>query len=202
MRRDGILAIMCLLSVAIAGTAPGQEDQPFGREHDRPRMRGGYQREGRQGEHGGGRFNMGGRNRQGAMIGRIINNPEIAEKIGLTEEQIQALKSASSDVQKEMIRLRAEMEIAGMEQAQLITETDIDENAVMKAVEKTGEIRTKMAKLQVKQLLLVKKTLSSEQIEEAGELMRKHRNKNKDKRHRRRRRDRDVEHGDNDEKTD
>ncbi|MFC1497499.1 Spy/CpxP family protein refolding chaperone [Verrucomicrobiota bacterium] len=109
----------------------------------------------------------------GMMISKIISNPELAEKIGLTEEQIETLKTASVEHQKQLIDLRAEMEKAALYQAELMSAEDLDEDAIMEAIEKTGEIKTKMAKIQVQQLILVKKTLTDEQKAKIKELMQK-----------------------------
>jgi len=66
----------------------------------------------------------------------------------------------------------------------------VDENAVMKAVEEAGEVRTAMAKLKVRQLLLVKRTFTPEQIELARKRMRQHMMRARDAQQERRRRDR------------
>jgi Spy/CpxP family protein refolding chaperone len=108
-----------------------------------------------------------------AMIARILTNPKAAETLGLSEEQVKALREKLDNGRKEMETLRVDLEKASVEQAHLLTATQaVDEAAVMAAVEKAGEIRTKIAKLAVQQLLIVKKTLTPEQIEKARTVMR------------------------------
>ena len=109
------------------------------------------------------------------MLDRIIKDPELVEEIGLTEEQIKAYRNKKYDLEAKSIRLRAELKLAGLEQARLMTDSAIDEAAVMKAVEKTGKSRTELAKLKVKKVLLVKQSFTPEQIKKAGQLMRRRR---------------------------
>jgi len=99
------------------------------------------------------------------MIMGILNSPAMARELGLTDEQIEPLKSGLFELRGKEIELKAQMEKAGLEQARLMTEKDVDEAAVMAAVEKAGAIRTEMAKLRVRGLLLVKRHISPEQIE-------------------------------------
>jgi hypothetical protein len=98
--------------------------------------------------------------------------PEVAGKLGLEEDQIAVLKKGIARVQKQEEELRAKLEAAAKEQAELLSaEGEVDEKALMKAIEKTGRIRTQMAKLRMRPILLVKKTLTEEQIKTAKKMM-------------------------------
>jgi Spy/CpxP family protein refolding chaperone len=109
---------------------------------------------------------------EGLSLARLAGNPEVASELGLTEEQVEKLKTGSYDLKKEEINLRAKQELAAMAQIRLMGEDDVDEKALMKAVEKTGEISTELAKLRVKQLLLVKQTLTKDQLTRMRQMMR------------------------------
>ena len=61
-----------------------------------------------------------------------------------------------------------------------MSESTPDEKAILAAVEKAGRIRTDQAKLKVKELLLIRKTLTPEQIEKIKELIRQRMNKNRE----------------------
>jgi len=106
------------------------------------------------------------------MIERLLKKSELTTQIGLTDEQIAALKKAVDDLKKQQKDLRVEQEKAGLEQARLMLETNVNEQAVMAAVEKAGKASTDLAKLRVKQLLLLRNTLTAEQIDKVKELMR------------------------------
>jgi len=109
--------------------------------------------------------------KQNAMLYRAINNPKIAKEIGLTEKQVGTLRNSTYELKKELIDLKAKQEKAALEQARLMTAGEIDEEALMRAVEETGEVTTEIAKLKVKHLLFVKKTLTLEQIEKIKEII-------------------------------
>jgi Spy/CpxP family protein refolding chaperone len=116
----------------------------------------------------------GGEKRGGqAPIGRILNHPEMAKKLGITDAQREAIKAQMATMQEAHIALKAQMEKAALKQARLMTETTLDEAALMAAVEETGDIRTEMARLRIKHLLFMRSTLTPEQTEKLQEGMRK-----------------------------
>ncbi len=106
---------------------------------------------------------------------RALNNPEMIEKIGLTAEQVQKLQDALRDMQKQEIKLRSEQELVSLDQAELMTKPEVDEKAVMQTVEQLGKVHTEMAKLQMKRLLLLKKSLTTEQKDKLRALMQERR---------------------------
>ena len=125
---------------------------------------------------------------QESLIVRIVEDRELAAEIGLTEDQIGSMKNSMYDLKKQEIKLNADLRLASLEQARLITESTLDEKAVMAAVERTGEIRTDIAKLKISRVLLLKKTLTPEQIEKVRDLMRERRKKFRELQKRERRR--------------
>jgi Spy/CpxP family protein refolding chaperone len=106
------------------------------------------------------------------MIERLLESPEIAEAAGITEEQQAMLRDARFESKTREIELRADLEKTGLEQARLMTEETVDEAAVLAAVEKAGALRTELAKLKIGQVLLVKKTLTPEQLKKLHETAR------------------------------
>ena len=99
------------------------------------------------------------------IIDRIIDNPHLSKRLELSEEQIGALRDKSYALRKDLVGLKAELELAAMEQARILTGEAVDENVLMKAVEKTGDVRVRIAKNRMKLMLLVKNTLTEEQLE-------------------------------------
>jgi len=126
---------------------------------------------GAEGRHGG-EGKRGGPGGREAFLVKMITHKDVAEKVGLTDEQVTTLKDSVYETRKKLIDLKAELEKAGMEQAKLLSGDTIDEAAVMAAIDKTAGIRTEMAKLHVKSLIMVKQTLTPEQIDQAKEHMR------------------------------
>jgi hypothetical protein len=163
-----------LIMAAICGTLMGQDDRPPIPQHD------GDQGVGR-GREGGPGFSHGNRGKSGMrpggeereeMIERFLNSPEAAEELGLDEEKLKALKEGLDEIKKKMINLRGEIEKAGIDQARLMTAKEIDETALMEAVEKTGTLRTELAKQQMRKMLLLKKSISPEKVEKIKEKFR------------------------------
>ena len=107
---------------------------------------------------------------EGGMVLRLLQKEWLVKELGITEEQIAGLKKSAEETEAEMKKLRTEMETAAMQQAKLISEKVIDETAVLEAVERTGQVRTEMAKLRIRQLLTVKKLLTREQLEKLNEM--------------------------------
>ena len=106
------------------------------------------------------------------IIDRLVSKPELGEHLGLSSEQTESMKKVRLDMGEQMITLRAELEKVALRQANLISESIPDEAAILKAVEETGAIHTKLAKLRIQQLLAVRKILTPEQLAKARETLR------------------------------
>jgi len=107
-----------------------------------------------------------------AFIGRLVSDKKLADQIGLSQEQAEHIQDELYKVQLKMVDLQADFQKAGMEQARLLSAETIDEKALIKAIEKTGSIRTKIAKLRIRPLLLIKSSLDPEQLQQARKQMR------------------------------
>ena len=105
-------------------------------------------------------------------IGRAIANPRVAEKLGLSAEQATRLAGEMDTLRAEHDTLRAQLEASALDQVKLMSGPAVDEGAVMAAVEKSGAIRTQMAKVRMRQLFVLKKNLSPEQLATVRHLMR------------------------------
>jgi Spy/CpxP family protein refolding chaperone len=114
---------------------------------------------------------VGGRSTREQLFAKILENPKIAEEIGLTPQQVEGIKSKMQAIEKDQTELQSELEKSGTEQARLLSRENVDEDALMKSVERTGDIRTKLAKLHVSRLLMLKKSLTSEQVEKLKALV-------------------------------
>ena len=119
---------------------------------------------------------------EGALLERILSNPKIVEEIGLTEDQMTRIRTAVQDQQQQQTKLRTDMEQAALEQAKILTAANMDEEALLKAVEKTGALRTEMAKFRVRQLILIKKILTPEQLEKSRQMRQKFMERMKERR--------------------
>ncbi len=111
------------------------------------------------------------RHAPGEMLSHMLANPQMAERLGLSEEQSQTIRTAMEKTRGEMTELRTQLHEAAMEQGRILMEKDTDEAALMALIEKSGKIRTEIAKLAVRPLLVIKQTLTPEQMKQAHGLM-------------------------------
>ena len=101
-------------------------------------------------------------------IVRIATNPQMSEKLGLSDEQKAKLKElrgrgrANGELQKKVRE-------ATEKQARLLNAEKIDEAAAMNAVDEVFELRKEMAKQQIRRLIAIKSVLTPEQIAKARE---------------------------------
>ncbi len=122
----------------------------------------------------GGRMDGEGGGPEGLLL-RALERPEVVAALGLSEETVQTLKAAAHEQSVAMIDLRAEMEKTALEQARLLAQPQVDEAAVMAAVEKLGALRIDAAKRQVRQVLLIKQLLTPEQLAKVREFAQRRR---------------------------
>jgi hypothetical protein len=99
------------------------------------------------------------------MLTHVLRNPEVRDEIGVSAEVFKAIQEGTFELRKQQVDLRADLQKAAMEQARLMMAEETERDELMAAVEKTGAIRTKLAKLRMEQLLLVRSKLSSEQLD-------------------------------------
>ncbi|MBN2301543.1 MAG: hypothetical protein JXN60_03405 [Lentisphaerae bacterium] len=105
------------------------------------------------------------------IMARVIMNPNVAAELGLSEEQKEVIRENIQEIREQQIKLNADLELAGLEQAKLLMDNPVDEAAIMNAVEKTGAIRTELAKLRIKPILQMKTILTAEQLTKVREIM-------------------------------
>lgn len=100
-------------------------------------------------------------------IVRIATNPQMSEKLGISDEQKAKLKELKSGGRNS--ETQKKVREATERQAELLNADKIDEAAVMKAVDEVFELRKEMAKEQIRRVIAVKSILTSEQIAKARE---------------------------------
>ena len=124
----------------------------------------------------GPRRGMGPRDGMSPMMGgdpivRIVSNPAVADKIGLSDEQKAKLKELK-DESKSNREVQKKVREATMKEVELMKAEKIDEAAVMAAIDEVFELRKTMAKEQAKRVIAVKSILTPEQVAKAHEEMR------------------------------
>ena len=122
-----------------------------------------------------GRMGMGMGGMGGGMmmepVVRAVLNPQVAEKLGVTAEQVEKLKALADG--REANRALQEKMRKGMErQSELLKAEKVDEAAVMAAIDEVWEVRKEMAKAQTRRVIAVKSILTPDQVSKALEMMR------------------------------
>ncbi len=108
---------------------------------------------------------------QEALLPQLLSNSKTAAEVGLNKEQIDKLNAEINTIKEQLTQKRKEMDKSALKQAQLMSAKKINEQALMKAIDNTGRIRTQIAKLQVKQILIIKQSLTQEQIDKAKQIL-------------------------------
>ncbi|MBP5285476.1 MAG: Spy/CpxP family protein refolding chaperone [Kiritimatiellae bacterium] len=118
---------------------------------------------------GGGRgFMRNGGGMMGDPIVRLAMNPRVAEKLGLTDEQKEKMK-ALRDGRKGGMEKFGEIRKLEEKQVALMKAENVDEAAVMAAIDELFELRKAMAKDQAKLAIAIRAILTPEQIAKGQE---------------------------------
>ena len=157
-------AMMVILTgLLTACMALGQESNATGSVRPPPGGAGMWGGKG-QGEGDGLRADM--------MLERILTNGEMIAKIGLSGDQAKTLNAAMADMKSKREKLTSQMEALALEQVTKMAQTNVDEKAVLKLVEQIGALRTEVAKSAISELLLIKRTVTPDQMKKIREIAR------------------------------
>jgi Spy/CpxP family protein refolding chaperone len=107
----------------------------------------------------------------GMLMRFLTPDSKAAKDLGLTEAQSADLRKLIGSTQAGTKESRAQLEKLALKQAELLSQDVPDEAAVMKIVEKLGDLRTQIAKRQMQQLLAAQKILTPEQRTKLREQM-------------------------------
>ena len=148
---------------------PRPHNPGFAPRHDGP---GGAGAPGREGPRGPGRgvFGM----QEGGSIGFLVpllQKPETAAKIGLSEEKAQALAASFAEIDAQLKAANGKLPAAFKKQADVLEAEPVDEAAVLAAVNEVWDLRREVAVLQTRKVVAIRQTLDAEQIGKARELL-------------------------------
>jgi hypothetical protein len=162
--------VVIVTGLLAAGVAFGQESNaPSGGRMGPPGGPGG------QGMWGGMGQGEGEGVRAEMMLQHILTNSEMIAKIGLSAEQVKTLNTAIKEMKSAREKIKSQMETLAVEQVTKMAQTNVDETAVLKLVEQIGELRTQIAKSAVSELLLIKRTVTPDQMKKMREITREFR---------------------------
>ncbi|MGO8719916.1 MAG: Spy/CpxP family protein refolding chaperone [Acidobacteriaceae bacterium] len=111
-----------------------------------------------------GRGNRGGMHRHHEfMLARLVNNPTIRERIGITPEQAAKIRTETFDFRKAEILNRADLEVKHLELRQLLSATTPDRNAIDSKLTEISAARLAQAKAAVNFHLDMRAALTPDQ---------------------------------------
>jgi Spy/CpxP family protein refolding chaperone len=162
MKKTLVAAMACLLAAVVANGQSGRIEKDMlevwreSREH---------------GQVTPGRI----KNPMSRILGKIMTFPEIAKEVGFTDEQFKAVKETVEPglkkIAAEIAELRAQQKTLSEEQDRLMEQDPIDEQAVMAGIEKMAKVSTDVAKLEIRQDLLIRTVVTHEQTVKVREIM-------------------------------
>lgn len=137
----------------------------------------------RDGNGFGGGLGMGMRGRGGMegremMLGRLLGNPEIRDKIGVTTDQAAKIRQQESDFRKTEIRGRADLEVKQIDFRDLMSADKPDRAAIDAKLTEISTARLALEKSAVAFRLNSRDALTPDQRTKLGDLMRTRRDQN------------------------
>lgn len=100
----------------------------------------------------------------GPRLAMMLENERAIEKLGLTGDQVAALKARLAEAEKTMIKLRADVELAEAEVRNLMRANTVDRAAVMKAVEAAGAAHLALRKAVIEERLAFREIAGAEAV--------------------------------------
>lgn len=105
------------------------------------------------------------------ILQRVLDNPEKMKEFGITEEQAASLQTSFYELEKKMVTLESDAELAQIELRRLMDAEAPDKAAVLAAVEKAGAARTAIQKALVEQRLNTRNVLGDETMKKIKHLV-------------------------------
>lgn len=108
------------------------------------------------------------------VLRAVLQNPELAAKVGLSEDKVKAIREAAFAQREQMVKLRSEAELSRMQVEKLSSADKVDKDAVMKAIDAAGQAEVAIKKAEVGFELQVKEMVGPEVIKKIRETMKEH----------------------------
>jgi Spy/CpxP family protein refolding chaperone len=97
----------------------------------------------------------------GAQPGKMMMH---ADKLGLSEEQAGQIEKLAFQHQKEMIRLRADLQLARLELREIMVQNKLDEKAALSKQERISGIKAGIGRARLEHKIATRKVLNEEQL--------------------------------------
>jgi periplasmic protein CpxP/Spy len=94
----------------------------------------------------------------------------MAEKLGLTEQQVEQTRALRVKHQSEMIMRRAELKIARLELREIMMNAQFSENAALSKQDQISKMKSDIARLNLQHKIAMRKILNDEQLKKWQEM--------------------------------
>lgn len=109
------------------------------------------------------------------FMGLMVISPDLADKIGLSEEQKGKLDDIITDHRKDMIKTNADISLAEIDLKKLLRQDNPDLNLVKEQIKKISDMKADKEFAQIKTAIDTKNILTKEQQEKLKELRKENR---------------------------
>lgn len=115
------------------------------------------------------------------LVNVLLRNDRAAERLGISEEQVESIRTQVAEQREAYQKLARRLKDCAVEQAHLVSHEPVDEAALMQAIDNCFAIRSELAKIKIRQILLVRQVLTPEQLAEARRMLEEHQRKRREK---------------------
>jgi Spy/CpxP family protein refolding chaperone len=122
-------------------------------------------------ERDGWRDGRGGRGWREFAMSRILSNPEIQQKVGVTPEQVEKIRGQETAFRKTSIQQRADLQVKRLDLQELLAAEKPDRTAIDRQLQAISTSRLAMDKSRIDFRLNMKDTLTTEQREKLKQAM-------------------------------
>jgi Spy/CpxP family protein refolding chaperone len=112
-----------------------------------------------------------GRGRGEFGLARLLNDPAIREKLGITAEQVGAIRKQESDFRKAEIRNRADLEVKRVDLKDLLDAEKPDRAAIDSKLQEISTARLALEKSAIHYRLTMREAITPKQREKLHQLM-------------------------------
>lgn len=119
----------------------------------------------------------------GPGIQGLLRHPEAAKEMGVTDEQLVALRDGAYKMERDVIKLRADADLARLEVRRLLDQDQPDAEVLGKAIDEAGRIQTQIRKAKLLEQVRVRQILGKDTVAKLREEGRERREERWEKRH-------------------
>jgi len=104
----------------------------------------------------------------------LWKNKKLIKDVALSEKQVNTIKELSIKTEKDMIKVRSEIELKQIDLREVLDADKPDEGKAVGLIKEIMKLKTDARILKTKQMISIKKTLTPEQMEKFQEFKREH----------------------------